>query len=214
MRSVPILDLSTYHVYNRGNQKQTLFFDQQDYARFLFLILYFQSPEVFTQINRNVSKFVTKQSFGVKKDDEEEVVKRRVVTLQNFCIMPNHFHLTVFNNSETGLEKYMHRISNGYAKYFNTKYERTGHVFQGTYKAVLIDSDKQHVYTSAYIHKNSEEITEWQGRADSYIWSSYQDYIRENRWGELLDISTIRDTFSSSQEYRTYVELSGAKEEI
>jgi len=211
MRTAPILEDSYYHVFNRGNQKQILFYDAADYSRFLFLLLYLQSPVTFTQINRRVQKFVDTQDFDIKPKDIAEIVATRYVSVLNFCIMPNHFHITVHNVTEEGIEKYMHRVGNAYAKYFNTKYERTGHVFQGTYKANTILDDEQLVYTSAYIHKNPHELTSFANACHQYPWSSYSDYVHQNRWGKLLDHSSISDTFDTPAEYQTYVETSGAK---
>jgi hypothetical protein len=106
----------------------------------------------------------------------------------------------------------MHGVSSAYATYFNKRYDKSGHVFQGAYKAKIILSDKQLAYLSAYIHRNPHELDMWKGRSHKYPWSSYQDYDR-NRWGSLLDRTTITDTFKSFQDYQEYVETSGAKED-
>lgn len=212
MRELPILSDNYYHVYNRGSLKQVLFYDEADYARFLFLLMYLQSPVVLTQTNRYIRNYLDKRTFEVKENDLNEIIKDRYVEVINFCIMPNHFHLTVKALADDGLSKYMHRVGNAYAKYFNKKYDKSGHVFQGNYKLKFIASDNQLAYLSAYIHRNPHELKKWKGDCYFYPWSSYQDY-RLNRWGSLLTSSEIVNSFGSYEEYQNYVEASGAKEE-
>ncbi len=213
MRSTPILSNTYYHVYNRGNNKQKLFLEKTDYLRFLFILLHYQSTLPVTHINRHISSYIKTGKFKLKENEISDIVKNRNVELLNFCIMPNHFHLTIHNLTEEGLSLYMHRVSNAYAKYFNTKYQKTGHVFQGTYKAKIIDTDKQLHYLSAYIHKNPQELSKWKNRYLQYPWSSIQDY-NENRWGKLLNTQAILSTFKSFSEYETFLQTSGAKENL
>ena len=156
MPSIPIEKNCYYHIFNRGNQKQQLFFDEGDWVRFLFLILYFQSPFTFSNINRQINYFFHNKSFKISESEMKGIIDNRYVELINFCIMPNHFHLTLYNKQPDGIPLYIHRVSNAFGKYFNTKYNRSGHVFQGTYKAVPITDDNQLTYLSAYIHKNSQ----------------------------------------------------------
>jgi putative transposase len=201
-----------YHVFNRGVSKQTLFYDNVDYARFLFLLLYLQSPISFPQVGRNVGSFLKKKDFRIQEKTKDEIIEKRFVEIINFCIMPNHFHITVKALSDDGVSKYMQKVSNAYAKYFNTRYHKSGHVFQGSYKARLVTTDKQFMYLSAYIHRNPNELINWKGESLSYPWSSYQDYTH-NRWGRLLNHEPITGTFNSPEDYREYVETSGAKED-
>ncbi len=212
MRELPLLSDSYYHIYNRGSLKQVLFHDKADYSRFLFLIVYLQSPLVLSQTNRYIRNYLDKGMFEVKEKDITSICEDRFVEVVNFCIMPNHFHLTIKAVTEAGISKYMHRVGNAYAKYFNKKYDKSGHVFQGAFKAKFIASDRQLAYLSAYIHRNPHELYEWKDKANYYPWSSYQDY-KINRWGNLLASAEIVNSFSSYDEYQNYVESSGAKEQ-
>lgn len=211
MRNVPVISDTFYHVYNRGNLRQELFRDRSDYVRFVFLILYLQSTLSLTQTNRSVSNYIKKGSFGVSKGDLAEILEQRFVEVHNFCIMPNHFHMTIKNLTDDGLSRYMHKIANAYGKYFNTKYDQSGHVFQGTYKTIIIETDNQLDYLSAYVHRNPHELSKWKDNAFDYPWSSYQDYDN-NRWGSLLCVDQIKNRHKSFADYRKFVEESGAKE--
>lgn len=214
MRIIPVVSGEYYHILGRGNNKQKIFRDKRDYIRFLFLILYFQSPIIFINIGRMVSYYVKHRVFNISKDIINDIIKTRYVELIGFTLMPNHYHLIIYGIGDGGIPKYMQRILNSYTKYFNTKYEQSGHLFQGPYKAVHIEDDNQLSYLSAYQHRNPTKLKEWKDREVNYPWSSYQDYAQENRWGELLKNDIIMCKFESKKDYNEFVQSIGAKESI
>ena len=209
VRKIEFVQDEYYHLLNRGNNKQVTFLDERDYARFLFSILYLQVPLDFENIAHEITYFIKHRTFNLSIDTG----KNRLVRLLNFCLMPNHFHLTVEEVAEAGISRYMQRVLNAYTKYFNTKYERVGHLFQGPFKAISIVDDDQLEYLSAYIHRNPREITGWKDNEEKYEWSSYQDYIGKNRWGNLLDIGPVLSNFKSPADYENFIKKSGAKEQ-
>lgn len=197
-----------YHVYNRGNRKQDIFRNDRDRARLLLSLLLFQSPKQVTQLSRIVKQFVQHSMLDIPD------VSERLVELIAFVLMPNHFHCIVREVKADGTSKYMQRVLNSYTKYFNTKYEQVGHVFQGPFQAVHIEDDDQLLYCSAYIHRNPRELEGWRGREHEYPWSSYQDYVRANRWGALLRSDVVLDQTGRGDRYRRFVEKSRAKDRI
>jgi len=150
--------------------------------------------------------------FNIRGSRHSEILAKRIVAPIAFAIMPNHFHLIIEQISEEGISEYMHRVLMGYAKYFNAKYERSGHVFQGPYKAVHVDDNEQLLHLSAYIHKNPSELSLWRGKEERYPWSSLQDFTLKSRWGALLKSDIIKDQFTDSASYKVFVKTSGAKE--
>lgn len=148
----------------------------------------------------------------MREDRRKEVVKKRYVQLISFTLMPNHFHLIVHELEESGTAQYMQRVLCAYTKYFNAKYQKSGHLFQGPYKAVHIKSNKQLLYLSTYIHRNCRELPKWKNREHLYEWSSYQDYVKENRWDQLLEQNIILNQFSNKKGYDDFVKSSTAKE--
>ena len=196
-----------YHICNRGVNKQTIFHDKGDFYRFLFLILYFQSQTNFSKVGRAVQEFVQHPMLDIV----DEVIEKRTVELVAFCIMPNHFHLILKEVEDHGVSLYMQRILNAYGKYYNTKYERSGHVFQGPYRAVHVTNDSQLLYLSSYVHRNPREISRWTNREDQYEWSSYQDFIAKDRWGSLLLSEIILGQFKNKERYKEFVKTSPAK---
>ena len=212
MRSVSISLGEHYHVFNRENNKQLIFLEKKDLIRFLFLIIFLQSPIVFQNFSRQVAYFSKNSVFKISKKEIKEISKGRYVKLVNFSLMPNHFHLTLCEFKEGGISQYMQRVLVAYTKYFNTKYKKSGHLFQGPYKAVHIESDEQLLHLSAYIHRNPIKISEWKNKLEKYPWSSYQDYALKNRWGELLSHEIISERFENKKEYDDFVKTSGTKE--
>mgnify|MGYP001564387829 CR=1 FL=1 len=211
MRNITISTGEYYHIYNRGVNKQNIFTDERDWIRLLFLILYFQSPLTFNNIGRRVSHYVKHRVFNIENDSLEKIYKNITVELTSFVIMPNHFHLLLKESENKGISNYMQRIQNGYAKYFNTKYKKSGHLFQGPFQAVHIESNEQLLHLSAYIHRNPTEIKQWNKKEHLYPWSSYYDYVSKNRWNNLLKRDVILSQFKNSKEYNNFVETSGAK---
>lgn len=206
MRRENIREGAFYHIVNRGSDAKTLYYDKGDLARFLFLIIYGQSKVSFRNIGRNVNRFLVRGSFDISSEILEEISQTRQVELVNFCIMPNHFHLTIYNRTEQGISSYMQRIQNAYAKYFNTRYNKRGHVFEGAYTAVTIHNDTELQHLSTYIHKNPQGLTKWNGIYHLYPWSSLPDYIEDNRWGDLLLMDPILTGFDTPHEYKNFVE--------
>lgn len=211
MRKTQISVGEYYHIYNRGNDKQSIFLEDRDWIRFLFLVLYFQSPVVFYNISRPVANFVRHRVFNIPRNEFEKIVKNRTIELVGFALMPNHFHLIVHEFKKGGISQYMQRVLNAYTKYFNVKYKKTGHLFQGPFRSVHIEDNEQLLHLSAYIHRNPREIKQWKNKELQYPWSSYQDLTAQNRWGNLLNHGIITGQFSSPKEYKDFVETSGTK---
>lgn len=201
-----------YHLFDRGTAKQEIFLDKRDYARFLFLILHCQSSVAITNTSHYVNSYIKHSVFNIRDSRHSEILANRIVALVAFAIMPNHFHLIVEQISDNGISEYMHRVLMGYAKYFNTKYEKSGHVFQGPYQAVHVSDNEQLLHLSAYVHKNPNELLSWKGKEEYYPWSSLQDFTQDNRWGALLKNDIIVQQFRDKAEYRKFVRTSSAKE--
>ena len=215
MRKIKIAPGEHYHLYNRGMSKQKIFLDESDYARFLFCLLYFQSEVTFNNVGYYISYFKKNKKFNLSSKTISKIISKRSVQLVNFVLMPNHFHITVLELNEKGIAMYMQRVLNSYTKYFNTKYKRSGHLFQGPYQAIHIEDNEQLLHLSAYIHKNPKEIQKINGNKKllNYFWSSYQDYVIENRWSEFLKPNIILGQFKNRAEYIDFTKTSPAKEE-
>jgi REP element-mobilizing transposase RayT len=69
--------------------------------------------------------------------------ERAPVDILSMCLMPNHFHLQVKQLVKNGISTFMHRLGTSYTNYFNTRHERTGCLFQGTFKSVRVENEGQ-----------------------------------------------------------------------
>ena len=122
-----------YHVYNRGVEKRVIFADTQDYVMFRhYLRAYLLPPD-----HPGQKKLPISLRRSVKGYD---LYKR--VELLAYCLMPNHFHLVVRQLDDRGMPEFVKRLSNAYVSYFNRRYDRVGSLFQGPYRAALVDDMK------------------------------------------------------------------------
>ncbi len=210
MRKISFADGEFYHVFNRGMHKRDIFRHDRDRQRFLFSLLYFQSPRTFDNISELMPYFLQHRMLK-DKALTPEIVKRRFVSLLAFTLMSNHFHLLIQAHTDSGVSSYLQRAQNSYTKYFNARYEESGHLFQGPFRAIHIRDNEQLLYASAYIHRNCCEIKKWESRPADYPWSSYQDYVQKNRWPDLLLTNEIQEQFDSPTDYFAWVEETEAK---
>jgi len=120
-----------------------------------------------------------------------------------YCLMPNHVHLLVRQDSETPIYRLISSIHTSYSMYFNRKYEKVGHLFQGRFKQKAIDKDEYLLQVSSYIHLNplSAGLVE---KLEDYQWSSYSDYIGL-RAGTLCDKEVIMAD-NSPEKYKRVTE--------
>jgi len=134
-----------YHVYNRGVDKRNIFQESFDLDRF------FQSIQEFNSIDPIGS--IYEKSFEKKKKYHSN--DSLLVEVVAYCLNPNHYHFILKQVAEKGVQKFMHRLGGGYTTYFNTKYERSGVLFQGRFKAKHVSSNEYLLHLSVYINGNN-----------------------------------------------------------
>lgn len=148
-----------YHLYNRGVEKRNIFENEQDYGVFLSYLKTYLSPKNEKELDEKLS------DPKLPWPEKDKILK--LLRLNNFvdeihllayCLMPNHFHFLVKQKSATGIDVFMNSLNTRYVMYFNKKYKRVGPLYQGTYKAVLVETDEQFLHLSAYIHRNPAKL--------------------------------------------------------
>ena len=157
-----------YHIYNRGNNKEKIFLDNQDYRAFIFrlgLSLGFN----FKELSENPLMYFPRSRIRINS-------KPNLFKLHSFCLMPNHFHLLIEQITDIPISSLILKLCTSYSMYFNKKYKRVGNVFQDCFKSVLIKSNPQLMWNSAYIHMNPVEAKLVDDPKD-YEWSSYKDFL-------------------------------------
>jgi len=191
-----------YHIYNRGVAKQNIFEDENDYTAFLHLLKYYLSPpnEILVHPLWESGLFKPVRMRALANLHKE-------IELLCYCLMPNHFHLVVKQITRNGMTNLMRAISTCYAMNFNKKYDRVGYLFQGRYKAALIDNENYLLHLSRYIHQNPSELT----GTDPVNWpySSYQYFLGKKNaiWikPELI-LSYFNRNPENSLSYKSFVE--------
>ncbi len=181
-----------YHIFNRGTGHIPIFKDDSDYVFFL------------KRLKENLFPDTWAPSVGDRY--ERKQLPRDAFTLVCYCLMPNHFHFLLRQNTDLSIGTLMGKVCGGYSKYFNKKYQRVGSVFQDQFKAAHVDNNAYLLWLSAYIHQNPK-VAGLVDDLNEFRYSSYLDYVGE-RGGLLCDRSIIEEQFGSIAEYRTFVDES------
>lgn len=187
-----------YHIYNRGVNKQTIFENQQDYSVFLGYLNEALSPASdFKDIGKfevNIGNITFLKPKRMPKNFFGEI------DLIAYVLMPNHFHLLIRQNRKDSMEKFMRSIATRYSMYFNkSREDRVGSVFQGVYKAVLVENENYLLHLSRYIHLNPSEY--FINLTDAH--SSYANYLGKKR-AKWLNPHPVLDYFDNpvNREFR------------
>ncbi len=209
-----------YHVYNRGVEKRIIYPEEKDYVRFIHNLYEFNDTNPSDKYYVNQYSEVGLPYIEKLRDKQESNKKPRdfLVNILVFCLMPNHYHLLLKQVKDEGITEFMRKIGTGYTNYFNLKNDRVGPLFQGKYKAVLIEEDEHFNYLPNYIHLNPLELIEpnWKegklnniNRAvnflESYRWSSYLDYIGKKNFPSLTQREFLSDNYQDPDEYKREV---------
>lgn len=134
-----------------------------------------------------------------------------------YCLMPDHIHMAV-QVGDIPLSRIMQNLSFRYTQWMNRRQDRVGHLFQGRYKAVLVDANSYLLELVRYIHLNPVRAGMVKS-PEAYPWSSHLSYLGEKKlpW---LRMDWVLSRFSSSSgqtgnEYREFVhsELAGGQRE-
>ena len=218
MRHVKFAPNHIYHIYNRGVDKRSIFLEDSDRWRCLHGLCLFNdeknSSNVLWQIEKNRGEVNLKILKNYIIKDE----RRPLVRILAYCLMPNHFHLLVEELREGGITTFMHKWGLGYACYFNNKYKRSGSLFEGPFKAVLVDNELYLQYLLIYINvinpgqlmepnlkkdgiRDTESVIKY---ADAYLWGTHQEYSCR-RGSIIIDKGILGEMFQDSEKYREFV---------
>lgn len=183
IRKVKLVPGEYYHIYNRGNSKQKIFLDKEDYQRFAGLLYACNQKN-----NLKVGNLNKRQTlYDIERGEP-------IVSIGEYCLMPNHFHLLLTQSEDDKISNFMQKLSTAYSMYFNKKYKRTGVLFEGKFKSQHISTDRHLKYLFSYIHLNPIKIiqSDWREKGirnkkeamnylREYSYSSYLDYLEIER---------------------------------
>jgi putative transposase len=200
-----------YHIYNRGIEGREIFKSDEDYLVFVGLL----------------KRYLEKVGEGeVSKFDKERPYIRRhkqamnlhtEVKLLAYCLMPDHIHLIVKQETSDGMTKLVRRLMTNYVMWFNKKYKRRGVLFESAYRAVLVPFGEKLLVLSRYIHLNpAPRVVRRFGPVETvaantpeyYAFSSYQNYLgnKNDEWVCIDEILQELVKLVPNLSYRQFVE--------
>jgi putative transposase len=150
----------------------------------------------------------------IAKDDTDRVQFLEILgqALQRFdaqawayCLMGNHYHL-VLRTKQANLSRLMRQINGVYTQAFNRRHGLTGHLFQGRYKAILVDSDSYLLQVCRYVDLNPVRARMVK-RPDAYAWSSYCALVGLTPSPEWLDIRLVHTQLAPDKAAAKYAEF-------
>ena len=218
MRNIIFQPDQIYHIYNRGVEKRSIFASDRDRWRFLQGLCLFNDTRNSSNILFRLERDKKSLNFTVLKQymTLERAERKPLVRIMAYCLKPNHYHFIVQPIEKDGVSRFMHKLGTGYTKYFNTKYDRVGSLFQGTFKAVPIETDAQLQYVLVYINvinpgqeieaelkeKGPQDVERILKFAEGY-WSTHQEYLAK-RVSVILDKGIAGTLFSSPEKYENF----------
>jgi putative transposase len=204
MRKETFVNDNFYHIYNRGVDKRLIFLESRDYERFLMALYLFNDSN---QHDYDLAKIKLRGLASCKRGES-------LVDIIHWCLMPNHFHLVLRQREENGISTLMHKIGTSYTMFFNLKHERSGRLFQGTFKAKKVSEDEYFSHLASYVPLNAldllfpkwkvngidkEEIEKAKNFLLQYKWSSFADYFGKSSVPNLVSKEVFFDTSGCSK---------------
>ena len=134
-----------------------------------------------------------------------EMSERFEIDVHAYVLMDNHYHLLV-RTRQANLKKAMHWFGTAYTQRFNRRHFRSGHLFQGRYKSIIVQNDAYLLQLSYYIHRNPLRAGIVKRLVD-YHWSSYRFYGYGKKPPDWLSTALILSHFKGQQDrHKSYRE--------
>lgn len=142
------------------------------------------------------------------------------VRLHAYILMSNHYHVLI-QTLKPNCAEFMHRLNVYYAGWFNHRHNRCGHLYQGRYKAIIIEADSYLLEVSRYLHLNSIRSSPRSGKgfqsrwlyASSFQWSSLPGYIKKTRMQKFIYYDQILSMIGNRRYYAQFI-ADGIKTDI
>ena len=210
--------MEIYHVLSRGVDKRKIFLNDKDYFRFIHNLFEFNNSDL---ADKSPQRAFNKMTDIARRSDEDNIkrkMRKLLVNIHVFCLMPNHYHLMLSPRVKDGIPRFMKKLNMGYAKYFNIKNDRRGALFEARYKSILIEDENHFMYLPHYIHLNPLDLhmPEWrEGKLrsaagaikflENYRWSSFPDYTGQKNFPSVTNRKFLLEVFGGVDKYKARV---------
>jgi len=187
-----------YHIYSRSISGYKIFNNPSDFERFIEIVKLYKQSEFEYKYSRfkTLDKSIRKKIITTLKSRNDNLAK-----IISYCIMPTHFHMILKQEKEKGISKFMSRVLNSYAKYFNAKHHRDGALWSGRFKNRLIQNDEQLLHLTRYIHLNPVSAGLIKN-PEGWSYSSYNNFICDKQYkNSIIDINDLFDFTPKSYKY-------------
>jgi len=200
MRKVIFANEEIYHVFNLGVEKRPVFTNKREYERALLTLDYYRNAGTTAGLAQILRLDQEKRDFFFSR----LVDAKKLVEVLCYCFMPNHFHFLLKQLVDSGIQTFVSNFCNSYTRYFNTKHRRIGPLFQGAFKAVRIEDNKQLIHVSRYIHLNPVvSFLVKEDDLENYPYCSFGEYMLEKK--KICNTAVVLDQFSAPGDYKKFV---------
>jgi REP element-mobilizing transposase RayT len=126
-----------------------------------------------------------------------------LLTVIAYCLMPNHYHFLLRPEEDAVLARWVQRLFSSYTQAFNRQQARSGTLFEGRAKSVLVDTDEKVLHLCRYIHLNPVQAG-LVAQPGAWPYSNYLEWVAR-RAGSMVDRGFIRQYFATPADYEAFV---------
>ena len=189
-----------YHICNRGIRKEKIFDNDADYFRFILNLYRLNNKGESLRINPH------------RKSIDSFPGQDKIVEVLKWTLLPNHYHLLLYEKVDGGVLEFVKRLGNAYTKYINIKREASGYLFQNSARLIQIKNNNHFLYISFYIDLNLLDLIYPKSENrninkkksleffKNYKWSSFRDYFGDQNFSfsKIIDKDLFYEIFDTN----------------
>ena len=203
-RTIPLVTGFYYHIYNRGLNKQKVFFNPQDYSRFLGSLWYYR----FSSTPYSYTRYANELSVDEKRNVTSILLENncRLVDIVAYCIMPNHYHLVLRQIEDGGISKFIGNIQNSHTRYENIKTKTTGSIYSARFKNKLIEDEDilKHIIRYVVLNPYTSVIVDSKEKLMKYNYSSIKESFVDSI-NNIIEQKILNSLFNSRSSFLQFV---------
>lgn len=190
-----------YHIYNRSVGKEEILSRLGQLHRALNIADFYRYPQQLRYSRFRLLPKAIKQAY-----EENFRQKDPLVDIYAFAFMPNHFHFLLGQNTDGGVKDFVKKLQTSFSKFFNLKTDRTGNLFQSSFKGKRIVTDEDFLHISRYVHLNpvTSFLIDYKD-LNKYPWTSFPFYAHPAQKQTIVNTSKILGHFKSRDQYLQFV---------